>query len=125
MVVELCAGSHAGGAVRLASTARVHLTGPLQAQLLLSPQCTLDLAEWCMLSVQAQRTLIAHRLDQLQTRHWPPGPLPQLQIITGKGNHSSEGEGSLGHAVNTFLQAHELTSNPRGGVVCVDLKRRA
>ena len=75
--------------------------------------------------VLCSHELCCCRLELLRHHKFPPGPLPQLQIITGKGNHSSEGEGSLGHAVNTFLQAHELTSTPRGGVVCVNLKRSA
>ena len=68
---------------------------------------------------------VCNRLQMLHSHHFPPGPMPQLQIITGKGNHSSEGEGSLGHAVNTFLQANGLPAAPRGGVVSVQLKRQA
>ena len=49
------------------------------------------------------------RLNQLQEHSFAPGPLPQLQIMTGRGSHSSEGEESLGPLV-CLLQQRSLQS---------------
>lgn len=45
----------------------------------------------------------------------------ELNVITGRGNHSSGGEGSLGRAVVNHLLGRGIAHNVRGGLVVVQV----
>ena len=47
----------------------------------------------------------------------------ELRVITGRGNHSSGGEGSLGRVVANHLAGLQHPHTVRGGAVLVKVRR--
>ena len=47
----------------------------------------------------------------------------ELRVITGRGNHSSGGEGSLGRLVVNHLAGRQYMHTVRGGAVLVRVRR--
>ena len=60
------------------------------------------------------------RLQALRQQHPGPGHRQELQVIVGIGNHSSEGEGSLGRVIESHLLGLNLAFRKRGGVIILE-----
>lgn len=56
----------------------------------------------------------------LQQQSHKPGQHLKLQVIVGKGNHSSEGEGSLARVIETHLLGNKIQFKKHGGVLIIE-----
>ncbi|KAK9806655.1 hypothetical protein WJX73_004847 [Symbiochloris irregularis] len=63
---------------------------------------------------------VDRRLSVIRRRSHTPGQHLKLQVIVGKGNHSSEGEGSLARVIETHLLGQKLPFKRHGGVLTVE-----
>jgi hypothetical protein len=52
-----------------------------------------------------------------------PDRAGELRVITGRGNHSSGGEGSLGRVILNHLASRQYPHSARGGAVLVKVCR--